>query len=174
MIQARDRTFASQATSPFTDLFTTQLDGNCTGHDYPDLWFPHTEAQAAGAIEICESCPIRRDCAQSALDRAEQGVWAGVYLPRPATGPKRAGFRALTHIAAGWAPIRERARRSGGIEKLSPGQVVAAREAFAAGAATADIALGLGMSTTATQKLLLGATYRDVGGPIQTTLRRNQ
>ena len=102
MIQARDRTFATQATSPFTDLFTTQLDGNCTGHDYPDLWFPHSEKHAGAAIEICQVCPARRECAELALEGRDIGVWAGVYVGD--RHQSKATRRALRAVMKGHQP----------------------------------------------------------------------
>jgi WhiB family transcriptional regulator, redox-sensing transcriptional regulator len=55
-------------------------DGLCRFDD-PDLWFQHG-ADAAAAKRICGNCPVRRPCAQAALDLAvTDGVWAGVRLP---------------------------------------------------------------------------------------------
>lgn len=55
-------------------------DGLCRFDD-PDLWFQHG-ADAAAARRICGNCPVRRACAQAALDLGvTDGVWAGVRLP---------------------------------------------------------------------------------------------
>jgi WhiB family transcriptional regulator, redox-sensing transcriptional regulator len=55
-------------------------DGLCRFDD-PDLWFAHG-AHAAIAKRICGNCPVRRMCAQAALDLGvTDGVWAGVRLP---------------------------------------------------------------------------------------------
>jgi WhiB family transcriptional regulator, redox-sensing transcriptional regulator len=55
-------------------------DGLCQFDD-PDRWFQHGP-RAAVAKRICANCPVRRACAQAALDlRVTDGVWAGVRLP---------------------------------------------------------------------------------------------
>jgi hypothetical protein len=55
-------------------------DGLCRFDD-PDRWFQYGE-DAAAAKRICGNCPVRRACAQAALDlRVTDGVWAGVRLP---------------------------------------------------------------------------------------------
>ncbi|HME48749.1 WhiB family transcriptional regulator [Mycobacterium sp.] len=55
-------------------------DGLCSFDD-PDLWFQHGTL-AAAAKRICGNCPVRRACAQAALDLGvTDGVWAGVRLP---------------------------------------------------------------------------------------------
>ncbi|OXR40251.1 Transcriptional regulator WhiB [Nocardia cerradoensis] len=55
-----------------------------------DLFFPDREAQAAEAVEVCEGCPRRIQCAAWALNAGmTHCVVAGVYLP-PSTSSKRA------------------------------------------------------------------------------------
>ena len=44
----------------------------------PDLWFAEEPADLERAKSLCGSCPIRRQCLASALERAEPwGVWGG-------------------------------------------------------------------------------------------------
>lgn len=51
----------------------------------PDLWFAETPADLERAKALCASCPIRRECLASALERAEPwGVWGGEIFDRGA------------------------------------------------------------------------------------------
>jgi hypothetical protein len=77
----------------------------CRGRD-PRLWFavPAVDPVAAGvAARICQSCPVRVDCAGEAVRLAHEdpplfGTWAGVTL----TGAwVRAPVRRLEHLAGG-------------------------------------------------------------------------
>jgi hypothetical protein len=44
----------------------------------PELWFSKSSKDRGRAIALCGECPIRRACAQHALDdRDLQGVWGG-------------------------------------------------------------------------------------------------
>ncbi len=42
---------------------------------------PYSKRDAVEAITVCGWCPIRRECAQAALDLGGTGVWAGVWIP---------------------------------------------------------------------------------------------
>lgn len=47
----------------------------------PDLWFAENSADLERAKELCGGCPVRRQCLEAALDRAEPwGVWGGEIL----------------------------------------------------------------------------------------------
>lgn len=44
----------------------------------PDLFFPGQGEDAAAAKAVCESCPVRTECLDYALDNAEKhGIWGG-------------------------------------------------------------------------------------------------
>ena len=75
-----------------------QLAARCRGRD--DLFFhPHGEREPSrgtrerAAVEVCRSCPVRRECLEHALESREPyGVWGGtteaereqlLYGPRP-------------------------------------------------------------------------------------------
>lgn len=48
----------------------------CSGD--PDMWYSTNAAKVAKAQAICQTCPIRRDCEQIALESDESwGIWAG-------------------------------------------------------------------------------------------------
>lgn len=47
----------------------------------PDLWFAENPDDLERAKELCGGCPVRRQCLEAALDRAEPwGVWGGEIL----------------------------------------------------------------------------------------------
>lgn len=47
----------------------------------PELWFSKSSSDRARAIAFCEGCPIRRECAQYAIDHQDiSGVWGGTTL----------------------------------------------------------------------------------------------
>jgi WhiB family redox-sensing transcriptional regulator len=49
----------------------------CASAD-PEVWFPEKGGSTQEAKKICLSCPVRRQCLQSALDRDERfGVFGG-------------------------------------------------------------------------------------------------
>lgn len=52
----------------------------CVGID-PELWFDHDKTSLAHkmAMSICETCTVRRQCYESAIERREHwGIWAGI------------------------------------------------------------------------------------------------
>jgi hypothetical protein len=85
----------------------------------PEAWFPeNTEAgqvrrEAAAAIAICRSCPVRTRCLALSLqhwDIGQHGVWGGLVAPERARLRRRIADRnlygpALVRIIAG-APAR--------------------------------------------------------------------
>lgn len=66
-----------------------------------DPWYPNRDGWGAdirAAREVCSRCPVRVECAQSALDNNEvHGVFAGVAARQPGAKDK------LTAIASGRA-----------------------------------------------------------------------
>lgn len=57
----------------YSPLFDADIDG-----ETPDE-HRHRIAQAS---EFCRRCPVRNDCAATALTQPVEGVWAGRYHPR--------------------------------------------------------------------------------------------
>ncbi|MFE0329044.1 WhiB family transcriptional regulator [Streptomyces sp. NPDC058960] len=43
----------------------------------PELWFSRKAAERALAVALCQECPLRRPCAQYAIDHPVEGVWGG-------------------------------------------------------------------------------------------------
>lgn len=72
------------------------MNGLCTGHDDPDLWFSDTvESSGSGrlpatveygmvqravqALSICSNCPITDDCLAEGMkdENIDNGIWGG-------------------------------------------------------------------------------------------------
>jgi hypothetical protein len=53
----------------------------------PELWFSRSSSDRALAVALCQQCPLRRPCAQYAIDNDERGVWGGT------TAADRRSFR---------------------------------------------------------------------------------
>ena len=58
--------------------------GVCASHYDPDLWFPLgyksniNQVQIAQAKELCNSCPVQRECLEEGLEiRHPHGIWGG-------------------------------------------------------------------------------------------------
>ncbi len=48
-----------------------------------DLWFAETPAELEAAKTLCQGCPLRRECLDTAIERAEPwGVWGGEIFER--------------------------------------------------------------------------------------------
>lgn len=90
------------------------MNGNCTGHKDPDLWFPEmppnrpsisgTEILANKvneAISLCNSCPVKVECSieGSKPENRAYGIWGGVLAGERLleSGVKREGL-------PNWAP----------------------------------------------------------------------
>ncbi|MGW2379281.1 WhiB family transcriptional regulator [Streptomyces sp. NPDC001658] len=43
----------------------------------PELWFSRKPNERALAVALCQECPLRRPCAQYAIDNPVIGVWGG-------------------------------------------------------------------------------------------------
>lgn len=55
----------------------------CAPHD-PEDWFPSTDgmmkASNMGAMMICQQCPVRMHCLETALrEKLEFGIWGGTF-----------------------------------------------------------------------------------------------
>jgi len=58
--------------------YSWQTEASCRGVD-PETFFPATDEEAAAAIAICETCPVRLACLAFSLERNERyGVWGGL------------------------------------------------------------------------------------------------
>jgi len=97
---------------PIADIWDWQRMGLCRGRDSAQFFHPDGERGAsrsrreATAKQLCQSCPVRAECAAHALvTREPYGVWGGF------TEAER-----LRLLAAGWedAADRQRARVDGG------------------------------------------------------------
>lgn len=55
------------------------LQGVCTTHKDPDLWFEEEDlTRIEEAKSICRSCPVRMLCENAAVDNGEtHGIWGG-------------------------------------------------------------------------------------------------
>ena len=65
-----------------TDDAPWRLQARCQYSD-PSLFFPHSRFTQAYrvAVEICQTCPVRSQCLQTAqLSRETTGVWGGVLF----------------------------------------------------------------------------------------------
>ncbi|MCH5645040.1 MULTISPECIES: WhiB family transcriptional regulator [unclassified Gordonia (in: high G+C Gram-positive bacteria)] len=59
-----------------------RLDLPCQVAD-ADLWFAEDPRDLERAKELCAECPLRTQCLQAAMDRAEPwGVWGGEIFER--------------------------------------------------------------------------------------------
>jgi WhiB family redox-sensing transcriptional regulator len=67
-------------------LFAVGLDTDLPCRQYdPDLWFADEPADLEVAKALCVGCPLRVECLQGAIERAEPwGVWGGEIFERGA------------------------------------------------------------------------------------------
>ncbi|MFN2503986.1 MAG: WhiB family transcriptional regulator [Acidimicrobiales bacterium] len=64
-------------TNPRTDI-AWRDDAACRGLD-PDVFFPASDDEAGVAKAVCETCPVREECLEYALEtRQEDGIWGGL------------------------------------------------------------------------------------------------
>ena len=80
---------------------TARLDLPCQVSD-ADLWFADNPRDLERAKAMCADCPLKTQCLQAALDRAEPwGVWGGEIFERGAViARKRPRGRPRTYAAA--------------------------------------------------------------------------
>ena len=72
----------------------------------PDLWFADTQAGLDAAKRLCATCPIRLDCLEAAVARAEPwGVWGGEIVAARSGHPAQA---AAGTAQQGASPARRR------------------------------------------------------------------
>lgn len=77
-----------------------QTDAVCA-QTYPDLFFSPEPREIEAAINLCGTCPVRKECAD--LRRQENhrhGVWGGEYYsdsntPRPRPSEKPIGYTSI-------------------------------------------------------------------------------
>ena len=66
--------------------------GVCYGHPNPDLWFSSKVIDRMQAAELCSGCPMRGECASSALANHEtEGTWGGVRMDGLSTSCVKCG-----------------------------------------------------------------------------------
>jgi WhiB family redox-sensing transcriptional regulator len=70
---------------PVADLWDWQLRGACRGEDSALFFHPEgergssREARDAAAKQVCQTCPVAKECLQYALaTREPYGVWGGL------------------------------------------------------------------------------------------------
>ena len=87
---------------PFTDpaLWARVIrQARCTGSSLdPDQWFPvsaeigKARQEAAAAITVCTTCPVRAECLELSLrhwEIGQHGVWGGLVAAERAALPRR-------------------------------------------------------------------------------------
>lgn len=68
---------------------SARLDLPCRSGD-ADRWFAEAPAELERAKALCEQCPIRAECLEGALRRAEPwGVWGGEIFERGVVIPRK-------------------------------------------------------------------------------------
>lgn len=45
----------------------------------PDRWYSQDPAKVASCLEVCQTCPVRQQCLQLALDSGETGAHTGIW-----------------------------------------------------------------------------------------------
>lgn len=58
-----------------------RADAACTTSGLgPEAWFDEHPARNRAAAHVCERCPVRQECLNSAIERRELwGIWGGMY-----------------------------------------------------------------------------------------------
>jgi WhiB family redox-sensing transcriptional regulator len=99
---------------PIADVWDWQLLGSCRGQDSARYFHPDGERGAsrgrreAAAKIICQSCPVRAECAAHALTTREPyGVWGGF------TEAER-----LRLLSTGWEDLADRRRSRVDVSRL--------------------------------------------------------
>ncbi|GAA0919816.1 hypothetical protein GCM10009557_90680 [Virgisporangium ochraceum] len=99
---------------PISDLWDWQRLGNCRGRDSAQFFHPDGERGAsrgrreAAAKIVCQTCPVRAQCAAHALaTREPYGVWGGF------TEAER-----LRLLASGWEDLADRQHASVDVRRL--------------------------------------------------------
>jgi WhiB family redox-sensing transcriptional regulator len=101
-------TNVSRLPGPISELWDWQRLGSCRGRDSAQFFHPDGERGAsrgrreAAAKSVCQSCPVRAECAAHALAAREPyGVWGGF------TEAER-----LRLLATGWEDLVDRGHRA--------------------------------------------------------------
>ena len=99
---------------PSADVWDWQRNGACRGRDSAQFFHPDGERGASrmrreiAAKSLCQSCPVRAECAAHALAAREPyGVWGGF------TEAER-----IRLLAAGWEDLADRVRGRVDIRRL--------------------------------------------------------
>ncbi len=99
---------------PISDLWDWQRLGSCRGRDSAQFFHPDGERGAsrgrreAAAKSVCQTCPVRAQCAAHALaTREPSGVWGGF------TEAER-----LRLLASGWEDLADRSHGSVDVGRL--------------------------------------------------------
>jgi WhiB family transcriptional regulator, redox-sensing transcriptional regulator len=99
---------------PIADVWDWQLLGSCRGQDSARFFHPDGERGASrgrrenAAKAVCQSCPVRAECAAHALTTREPyGVWGGF------TEAER-----LRLLASGWEDAADRRRTRVDVSRL--------------------------------------------------------
>ena len=59
---------------------TWMTDAACTEYD-PEFWWPGNGGDNRRVFEICDACPVKKQCLQFAIDNDErEGIWGGVAM----------------------------------------------------------------------------------------------
>ena len=75
--RVRDTAFLREKLLGGLDM-SWQKQASCLGA-HPDLFFPERGASSREAKAVCQSCPVRQDCLDFALDAGEKfGIWGGL------------------------------------------------------------------------------------------------
>lgn len=70
----------------------------------PEIFFVRTKAEAEPAIQLCEGCPVRKQCAEAGMAmRLTSGVHAGVWFGDRVSGGTIARARKELEAVAGTA-----------------------------------------------------------------------
>jgi hypothetical protein len=56
-----------------------KADGDKSNHPFFELYESDLQTRAA-VDELCNNCPVQRECGEYGMENREEGVWGGVYL----------------------------------------------------------------------------------------------
>ncbi|QCX28157.1 WhiB family transcriptional regulator [Nocardioides jishulii] len=77
--------FQAPAVLPDSDAGTSP----CLTHD-SELWFAESPHEVEQAKSLCQTCPVRRQCLEGALERREPwGVWGGELFLQGTVIPRK-------------------------------------------------------------------------------------
>jgi WhiB family transcriptional regulator, redox-sensing transcriptional regulator len=104
----------SRLPGPSADVWDWQRNGSCRGRDSAQFFHPDGERGASrmrrelAAKALCQSCPVRAECAAHALAAREPyGVWGGF------TEAER-----IRLLAAGWEDLADQVRGRADVRRV--------------------------------------------------------